>query len=82
MVCMTLLRLTLRADSLTLRESVRFSATVTFLMLTVFLYTVLYCRGSQGNNGGHFLDLKFKIGTCRHNRSTWWLYGDMITVEQ
>lgn len=44
MVCSTLLRFTLRFVSVTLRESVRFRVTVTFLVCTIFLYTVLYCK--------------------------------------
>lgn len=44
MVCSTLLRFSASIESVTFGESVRFSANVTFLVCTDFLYTVLYCQ--------------------------------------
>ena len=67
MVCSTLLRFTLRLDSVMLRESVRFRVTVTFLVCTIFLYTVLYCRREHGRKNKKnikyiwvFLTLKYE----------------------
>lgn len=49
MVCSTLLRFSASPESVTFRESVRFSVKVTFLVCTDFLYTVLYWNAQWYN---------------------------------